>query len=712
MTRVPLVLLVLAGAAGLLAQEATVAPEPPAGQEAPPTFPGGVEQVIVDLVVTDKSGEPVAGITADDLLVKEDDVPQPIISFEAIELPDEPAEEPPSPPRISSNDETDVGKGRTFVVLVDDMNLTPQRVRDAKAAVASFLEYGVREGDYVNLIASSGTSWWTARMEAGRDQLIDTLKRLEGRRIPDTTVERITDWEAMRIHVYSDPFVADRVLRRFARFGVAALEQRDPTDTLSGTVADPFVSTRATEVYLQARTRTSAVLRVLERALNGLAAARGRKSVVLVSEGFVEDPNLDEFRRVTAAARRANAAIYFLNASGLEMPVEFSAQFGPSLASQDVGYAFTSMDLEDDGTEVLAADSGGFTVKNTNDLSRGIQRIARESQKYYLLGYVPANTARDGTFREIKVEFRKGKGKGLKIRARRGYYAPSEDGSLAVEGQEGIDPAIQAALDSPWPKDGIPLRMTHFVRGEQMRGQANVLVVTEVDIRGLEFTEHEGRHRAELEFLLVVAHRESGEFFRYEQSISMKLRPATRERLSRVWFPIMRDFDLQTGDHQAKIIVREAGTGLIGSVVHEFVVPSLEDFRVATPILTDTFGESDRGLPADPQPLARRDFLQGERVLCQLEVFGAAKDGGGMPKVTHGYRVFTPDGRLFTSHPESEILPTSLGALSRTFGFSLENVVPGDYLMVMTVRDELTGKTLDIREPFTVIPPAPPEPVS
>ena len=43
------------------------------------------------------------------------------------------------------------------------------------------------------------------------------------------------------------------------------------------------------------------------------------------------------------AARRANAAVYFLNARGLEgLPGEFSAAFGPPVASQDVGYAFAS----------------------------------------------------------------------------------------------------------------------------------------------------------------------------------------------------------------------------------------------------------------------------------------------------------------------------------------------------------------------------------
>jgi len=136
-------------------------------------------------------------------------------------------------------------------------------------------------------------------------------------------------------------------------------------------------------------------------------------------------------------------------------------------------------------------------------------------------------------------------------------------------------------------------------------------------------------------------------------------------------------------------------------------VPSLEEFRVATPVLTDTFGESDRGLPANPQALARREFPQGERLLCQFEVFGAAKSETGTPQVTHGYRVLGPGGSVFTSHPPSEILSTSIGALSRTFGFSLESAEPGDYMMLMSFRDELAGKTLELREPFTVLPPLP-----
>ena len=283
-------------------------------------------------------------------------------------------------------------------------------------------------------------------------------------------------------------------------------------------------------------TRLRTTLDALERALNGLAGAKGRKSVILVSEGFIHDINVDEFKRVNEASRRANAAIYFLNARGLEgMPIAMTAQFGPALPDQDVGFALTESWDAVAGSEVVASESGGFTVRNTNDLSGGIQKIANETQAYYLLGYIPSNTARDGRFRKIQVKL--ANGKGLQVRARKGYYAPSDTGKSAMAPKKGVDPVIQSALDSPWAEDAIPLRMTHYIGDEKTLGKAAVLVTTEVDIRALEFEEKDGRSLADLQFLLVVAHRESGEFFRYDQGVSMKLQPATRERLQPLLVP-------------------------------------------------------------------------------------------------------------------------------------------------------------------------------
>jgi hypothetical protein len=61
-------------------------------------------------------------------------------------------------------------------------------------------------------------------------------------------------------------------------------------------------------------------------------------------------------------------------------------------------------------------------------------------------------------------------------------------------------------------------------------------------------------------------------------------------------------------------------------------------------------------------------------------------------------------GTLFTNGARSLIVPTEAGALSRMISFSLERATPGDYELVMTLEDEVLGKKVDMREPFTVVP--------
>ncbi len=673
-----------------------------------PAFSAQVDQVTVDAVVTDKKGNPMSGLVAGDFTVLEDDVPQNLSYFEAVELPASPSTTPPPKPRVTTNSDRSVRIGRTFVIVFDDVHTTRGNGERGKTAIAQFLKTGVREGDHVTLVSAAGDAWWSARMEEGRGDLMAVLKRLEGRYIPDRSPDRMSDYEAMRIQLFDDKDVAARVARRFDSTGALTSSRYDTTG-ISAAGHDPVIWGRATEVYFQAVARNRVTLKTLRRVLEALTTTKGRKSVILVTDGFVNDPSMEDFKEVVKASRRANAAIYTVDSVGLAgMPVEFGAESASPIADLDVGAAFMDASLSTEGSDDLADDSGGFTVKNANDLTRGIERIADESRIYYLLGYMPTNAKQDGRFRKIEVKVNR---KDVKIRARKGYYAPLEGGKRTADKNEvsRVDPQFQEALDSPYEAGDIPLRMTAYVFGEGLMGKANATVVTEIDVGGFAFEEKEGRSVDTLDFLIVAAHRDSGEFWRYDQKVNMNLLPATRERLSKSWLPIARDFELGPGAYQAKVVVRDKNSGKIGSVMFPFEIPDLTAFRTSSVTLSDTLQPTSPGDKVDvPRPvlLARRTFPSGVKLYVQFSVFGAAKDkASGMPRVSAGYQIRAADGTVKDGLPESVIRPTSLGNLSRLMATTLGGYAPGRYDFVLSLKDEITGKTLEIHEPFTVAAP-------
>src|SRR4029079_5818379 len=214
---------------------------------------------------------------------------------------------------------------------------------------------------------------------------------------------------------------------------------------------------------------------------------------------------------------------------------------------------------------------------------------------------------------------------------------------------------------------GVPIRTTSYVFDETLLGKASALVAADVDVSKFAYTEKDGRFQDTLDFLIVVAHRETGEFFRYDQKIEMNLMPATKERLAAQWFPIVRDFELAPGGYQAKIGVRDKNSGKIGTVIHEFEVADLSQFRTSTPVITDTL-QPDAEKKDAPRPaiIVRRAFAPGATLFASFEVYGATKEKPtGMPKVTAGYVVRRPDGSAVVEVAPSRINPRCRGKPSR-----------------------------------------------
>ena len=66
---------------------------------------------------------------------------------------------------------------------------------------------------------------------------------------------------------------------------------------------------------------------------------------------------------------------------------------------------------------MLAQGTGGFVITNTNDLLGGLEKIAKEQNEYYVLGYTPTDSP-EGSCHTLKVKVERG---GTNVRSRSGY---------------------------------------------------------------------------------------------------------------------------------------------------------------------------------------------------------------------------------------------------------------------------------------------------
>ncbi len=106
--------------------------------------------------------------------------------------------------------------------------------------------------------------------------------------------------------------------------------------------------------------------------------------------------------KVAEAAQRTDAVIHIILIAD---PRQYFTYSGESVAKK------------------LAEDTGGrvISVRDEKKLQEAFDQISEELRSQYTLGYYPRNTARDGSFRKIKIETTR---PGLKVLARKGYYAP------------------------------------------------------------------------------------------------------------------------------------------------------------------------------------------------------------------------------------------------------------------------------------------------
>jgi VWFA-related protein len=399
-TRVHLWLLVALALAG----GSRGAGQVPAQPQARPVFPSGVELVTVDVVVLDRQGRPVDGLTRGDFTVKENGRQQTIAAFEAVSL-EESAATPTGRQRVSTNAAPPESAGRWFFVVFDDANVSQFSTPRAREVIGQFLERALRPGDRVLVAPTSGGAWWTGGVPEDRDGLGTFVSHLQGARRPETGPGRIWDYEAMAIALGRDRQAQAQVARRYFEANLipeAYPQDRELSRELDVSPGIALIQAKARETYREAAVRLDAALNTIDRIATALAQVRGRKTLLLVSEGFIMDPSRTEFRTVLQSARNANVAVYFVDVRSPEGMLGQpgmaggGAEFGAAIEERDTTTALAFAARETEGAYSVAIDTGGRAVAGVKTVDE-LVKVAAESRTYYLLGYTPPTPGATGS---------------------------------------------------------------------------------------------------------------------------------------------------------------------------------------------------------------------------------------------------------------------------------------------------------------------------
>jgi VWFA-related protein len=702
-----------------------------------PAFPSRAEAITVDVVVLDNEGRPVRGLAKEDFTLLEDGRPQRIVGFQAKELVAPAKQSAPevgvNDERIAANQGSSERRGRTFAFLVDDLGTEALPMEDAKRAIAGWLNDKADPRDEVTLTTTSGDAWWSDRVDRGRMDLLAVLSRVRGKKPRQPEFEWMSDWEAYRIAVYESPTDAGGESESIASgsaggpptsagaggppaAGAAAgmpnalgriLDRvfsrwRNPTKTRQ------LVFARAMELYDALTRRIQSVLSAIERLSRGLAGTRGRKSIFVVSEGFLNDSHQIGFERAIDASQRGNTAVYFIDVRGLGGLSFYGAEKATAPAGADIGVITTEEAyLETAGTEYVAKTTGGTSVRDTNDLLGGLERVAAESSIYYLLGYQPENSP-DGKWHKLEVKVSR---RDVTVRSRRGYQAtapgvpatsPTATDTKKGDGKKGpskgptrpLDPAVMTGPAD----DTIALQVAPYVLAPDGTTLARVLVALEIHTSTLAFEADGGRRRATLDLGILGLSRDQPTLLPLDERLKIDMQGTAVGG----WLSLSREIRLPAGVAQVRVLVRDMATGRAGTVTQRLVVPALDRPYLSTPILTDRI-ETPRGGPPRLVPLAHRRFRPKGRLYCAYEVFGMTDtEGRATTQVAGSHTLQTEEGRVISTSPLTRIAVDLGGRVVRMLALPLDGLDEGGYRLTVEVVDQASGRTLVTREAFVL----------
>jgi VWFA-related protein len=400
-----------------------------------------VSIVNVDVVVTDRQGNRVHGLTKDDFVVLEDGKAQPITNFTEYERRAGSLTRPlgglESPPYVADTEPP--ARPRTVVVFVDQMHIAPFKADPVFAAMKELLHGVVRKGDRTTII------WWDG----------EPITRLEPTDDVAAIDRTLDDLAARSVGVSGDP-LGD--VRR------QATEQNDFASRVMSSARErgysvdraAFVPLDAYAAAIWARNEQRRKIASLNSLMTGFAGNEGRKMLLLAShrmslvageEFFLSAGNsyplpqhiTAEFTmqpQLTSLVRTANATGFTLYpiypegmgtlglASAADVAPAFRVAEDVSLVGGPVGAAIDQHIVSNEigALGQIAKNTGGLMAWSAKDIVETLPKVQEDLESYYSLAY-RATRQNEDRVRRIAV---RAKNPDYRIRTRREVVEKSD----------------------------------------------------------------------------------------------------------------------------------------------------------------------------------------------------------------------------------------------------------------------------------------------
>lgn len=683
-----------------------------------------VEVRLVQLEVrVTKGGQPVPGLTKEDFQLWEDGKEQEIAVSWFVGETDggvRPAEPPPAagpPDRVLAGTEVDPGPAPSPVeptwIYISPEVAHAGEVRNVVEGIRSFLQRELRPEFRVSMGGLPFTN--------DREFLLQIVDRMErspygrGDEAPPTVHPEI-------LHLSDLDF--QRKLARLLTEETDALETMtlisgfDREPDFEGVLSQmPFIAVETIDRQILHMGRL-AMFRYLDLA-ERMARLPGKKIVVLFRSGFNMDvANYDLMQRLLSIAQRYRVSYYTIDSRGLEtiLPAE-DRRWGLPWHSGRRGVYLPRPLTEHqrmlesrDGLVALAAETGGRSLLDTNDMSEILRAVEADADGYYVIGYYPANLVETGRFRKIDVKVDT---RGLDVRAPKGYF---ERKPVSRQTRSERVLSLRQSLESETPGD-FPLRGQLRVFADE---EGQPLLIFSLGAPLGEMSPKSGRH-PELEAAILarvvdaVSHRMP---IYHENQFRRRLdgnrwSEARQDRAA--YFSYNSLLPVTPGVYRWQSALRDENSGRLGTFEAQILVPDLRrpsspssllltrqvvPFDSASDQAQDFLAAGDYQFVPQPDPV----FRQGEVIHALYHLYNPTE--ADWDSASRGLRIGLRRGR----EPVLDVQVTGQPFPDRQFNrirFAASihsgSLTPGDYTVVAFLPNSQARKTPHLEESFTLL---------